>query len=157
MQFTIRKTELGRGVFAKRLIRKGTVITAMSGTERTWEEVERLIKIGKVRVDDPFQIAEDDFVLLDHVPRLFNHSCEPNAGINRARSLVALRNIRAGEEICYDYSTTVCTHSTWTLRCKCESRVCRKKIGNVLTIPRVLRVRYQRTGVLPRFIVKEMQ
>lgn len=152
----IKKTNTGRGVFARRLITKEAVIVCMSGKEYAWDVVEKLIQAGKVRLDDPFQIGEDDFLLLDRLPVLFNHSCEPNAGINKKRELVALRVIQMGEEICYDYSTTVCTHSSWTMRCLCGSTLCRKKIGNVRTIPSVLFKRYKVKGLLPTFILKEL-
>lgn len=152
----IKKTHTGRGVFAGEAIPKGAVITRMQGKEYVWDEVEKLIKNGKVRLDDPFQIGEDDFLLLDRIPLLFNHSCNPNAGINKERDLVALRAILPGEEICYDYSATVCTHSSWSMRCKCGSSVCRKKIGNVLSIPPLVRNKYKAKGLLSVFIRSEL-
>lgn len=156
MRLKIKKTNTGRGVFAGEMIAKGAVITQMQGKECVWDEVEKLIKKGKVRLDDPFQIGEDDFLLLDRLSLLFNHSCDPNAGINKKRALVALRAIRPGEEICYDYSATVCTHSSWTMRCKCGSPLCRKKIGNVLTIPLSVRKKYKAKGLLSAFIRSEL-
>ena len=35
-----------------------------------------------------------------------NHSCDPNAGLVGQIVLVALRDIRPGDEICFDYATT---------------------------------------------------
>jgi len=128
----------------------------MTGKEYAWEVVEELIKKGKVRLDDPFQIGEDDFLLLDKLPLLFNHSCEPNVGINKERELVALRDIAVGEEICYDYSATVCTHSSWSMRCKCGSSMCRKRIGNILTVPLSIRKKYKAKGLLSAFIRSEL-
>lgn len=156
MKLKVKKTNTGRGVFAEQVIRRGAVITQMQGRECVWERVEELIKAGKVRLDDPFQIGEDDFLLLDRLSVLFNHSCEPSAGITKKRELVALRDILPGEEICYDYSATVCTHSSWTMRCKCGSSACRKKIGNVRTIPLVIRKKYKAKGLLSAFIRSEL-
>lgn len=157
MEFRIRKTHTGRGVFAAQPIHKGTLLTKMSGEVVEWNEVVQYIRAKKVRLDDPFQLAEDTFVLLDRIPRLFNHSCEPNAGIRGKDSLVALRTIAAGEEITYDYSTVVCTHSTWVMRCRCGSLGCRKKIGNILSIPENVLKKYIRAGVVPVFFRKELQ
>lgn len=157
MRLNIKKTNTGRGVFAGEAIAKGATIAQMQGKECVWDEVEQLIKKGKVRLDDPFQIGEDDFLLLDRLPLLFNHSCDPNAGITKKRELVALRPILPGEEICYDYSATVCTHSSWVMRCKCGSAVCRKKIGNVLTIPPLVRKTYTVKGLLSAFIRNELK
>lgn len=156
MRLHIKKTNTGRGVFATKPITKGAVIVPMKGKEYPWDEVEKLIKKGKVRLDDPFQIGEDDFILLEPLPLLFNHSCEPNAGINKKRELVALRTIQPGEEICYDYSATVCTHSSWVMRCKCDSVVCRRKVGNVLTVPPTLLKKYKAKGLLSAFIRSEL-
>lgn len=156
MQLKIKKTHTGRGVFAGEAIAKGAVITTMSGKEYVWEDVERLIQAGKVRLDDPFQIGEDDFLLLDRLPLLFNHSCDPTAGITKKRDLVALRAILPGEEICYDYSATVCTHSSWTMRCACGSSICRKRVGNVRTIPLAIRKKYKAKGLLSAFIRSEL-
>lgn len=156
MEFRIRKTHTGRGVFAVGPILKGTRIATMTGKSMEWDAVAALIRAKKVRLDDPFQIGEDTFVLLDRIPRLFNHSCEPNAGIRTKDSLVALRDISPGEEITYDYSTVVCTHSTWNMRCKCGSPVCRKKIGNILSIPKKVLEGYIRARVIPPFFRKEL-
>ncbi len=35
-------------------------------------------------------------------------SCDPNVWISSDDSIVARRDIRAGEEMCFDYSTTDC-------------------------------------------------
>lgn len=156
MKLNIKKTNTGRGVFAGEKIKKGSTVTVMTGKEYAWERVEELIKAGKVRLDDPFQIGEDDFLLLDKLPLLFNHSCEPNVGINKKRELVALRDITLGEEICYDYSATVCTHSSWVMRCKCGNAMCRKKIGTILTIPPLVRKTYKAKGLLSAFIQSEL-
>jgi len=157
MRLNIKKTHMGRGVFAGQAIAKGAVIAAVKGKECGWEEVEKLIKKGVVRVDDPFQIGEDDFLLLNRLSVLFNHSCQPNAGITKKREVVALRAIQIGEEICYDYRATVCTHSSWTMRCKCGTSVCRKKIGNVRTIPRSVLKSYKARGLLSAFIRSELK
>jgi len=52
-----------------------------------------------------------------------NHSCEPNCGIKNNRELVAMREIKKGEEITFDYSTN--NIDGWKMECKCGSRKCR--------------------------------
>lgn len=88
MKLNVKKTNTGRGVFAGEEIKKGSIVTTMTGKEYVWDKVEGLIKAGKVRLDDPFQIEEDDFLLLDPLPLLFNHSCEPNIGITKKEHLL---------------------------------------------------------------------
>ncbi len=128
----------GLGVFAAKLISQGTHITTFSGKRITYDECVNRIKTGTLHPDDPFQIGRFEFIELDEQSRLFNHSCDPNAVIRNESDLCALRDISAGEEICYDYSTTVppsVSNSEWLMSCKCGSANCRKLIGNVLTIP----------------------
>lgn len=122
-----------------------------------WAEVEKHIKVGTLRMDDPLEIEEDVFLKLDSESYFFNHSCEPNAGIRKQSELFALRAIEVGEEIRFDYSTVVCTHSSWTMRCKCSSPQCRKIIGNVLTIPDEQLAHYMKQRAFPDFVKKELE
>ncbi len=149
-------TNTGNGVFAYEIIKKGTLIVLMRGRTMSTEGVEAAIDAGKIRADDPFQITEDTFIKLNKLPYLFNHACEPNAGFKQGTRLVALRDIQKGEEICYDYSSVVCTHCEWSMRCLCGSKVCRKKVGNALTIPKKSLETYAKLGILPQFIKKEL-
>ncbi|QAU25388.1 SET domain-containing protein-lysine N-methyltransferase [Dyella sp. M7H15-1] len=54
-----------------------------------------------------------------------NHSCQPNAGLSGASSLVTLRRIEPGEEICFDYA--MCdSHDLLSFACECGAPNCRK-------------------------------
>jgi SET domain-containing protein len=156
MQLKVATTNTGKGVFAARDIKKGAVIIEMTGKRMTSEEVEKAIEAGKIRADDPFQIKEDEFIKLDRMPYLFNHSCEPNAGFKRGVVMVALRNIKKGEQICYDYSAVVCTHCEWQMLCKCGAKNCRKKVGNIKSVPAKTRLLYKKLHLLPRFVRAEV-
>jgi len=53
-----------------------------------------------------------------------NHSCQPNAGLSGQIVLLALRDIAAGEEVCYDYATSdSCPYHEF--ECACGSPQCR--------------------------------
>ena len=156
VRLRIGATNTGDGVFALSAIKKGELVTEMSGKLMTDQEVDGAIDVGIIRADDPFQIAEDRFIKLDRVPYLFNHSCDPNAGIRKTNELCALRDIQIGEEITYDYSTTVCTHSSWSMKCLCGSAICRKLIKNVRSIPKKRRDEYRKMRALPAFTSKEV-
>ena len=56
-----------------------------------------------------------------------NHSCDSNAGIKNDRDIVAIRDIKKGEEIVFDYSTN--NIDGWTMKCHCGSKNCRKIIS----------------------------
>ncbi len=128
----------------------------MKGKRMTTAEVEQAIDEHKIRADDPLQIAEEGFIKLNKLPYLFNHSCDPNAGINAKLELIALRHIEKGEEITYDYSTTVCTHSSWSMKCLCSSPACRKIIKNVQSLSPKQRKWYKAHKILQPFIAKEV-
>jgi uncharacterized protein len=57
---------------------------------------------------------------------LFNHSCDPNAGVKGQIVVVARRDIHNGEEICFDYDTT--ETSAVPFVCRCRSLWCRGMI-----------------------------
>lgn len=63
----------------------------------------------------------------DSVDHGANHSCSPNLGWADERTLVALRDISAGEELTYDYSTARADPS-FLLRCHCETYRCRQMV-----------------------------
>lgn len=57
---------------------------------------------------------------------MFNHSCEPNAGVKGQNILVARQRIGTGEEICFDYETTD-TEGMY-FECRCFNKNCRNTI-----------------------------
>jgi hypothetical protein len=69
-----------------------------------------------LKTDQARRNMEENFV---------NHCCDGNAWYEGDDRLVAKRDIKAGEEICYDYALTEC-HSEFRLQCRCNSSNCRK-------------------------------
>lgn len=57
-----------------------------------------------------------------------NHSCDGNAWYNGAELLVAMRDIAAGEEICYDYALTEHHPDFHFPQCLCKKANCRGEI-----------------------------
>lgn len=56
-----------------------------------------------------------------------NHSCEPNAGLGSSITLIAMRNINPGEEICFDYAMSDGTPYD-EFDCQCGSALCRGRV-----------------------------
>ena len=84
----------------------------------------------------------DDFV---------NHSCDPNAGVRiegTAAELFAIRDIAAGEEILFDYSTTL-DEEDFTMDCRCGSPSCRGRVGDGRDLPDDVWQRYLGLGITP--------
>ena len=53
-----------------------------------------------------------------------NHSCDPNVGFNESDDFVAMRTIKRGEELCWDYAFDE-SNSKFRMRCRCGSIRCR--------------------------------
>ena len=70
------------------------------------------------------QIGRDRFVLHGGLITKVNHSCEPNCGIVGSVLLVTMRDVVAGEELCFDYAMTD-SDDYDTFECTCGSDRCR--------------------------------
>ena len=74
-----------------------------------------------------------------------------NAGIVNDTTLIAIRLIARGEEIRFDYSTTM-SQDTWTLECRCRAASCRGIVQNFEELPQWLQRRYLTLGIVQNFI-----
>jgi len=72
--------------------------------------------------------------------KYFNHSCNPNAGINNNRDIVAMMSIKKGEEIVFDY--TMNNIDNWKMNCKCGSKNCRKIISTFDVLNEKIKEKY---------------
>jgi hypothetical protein len=132
----------GIGLFAARTIPKGTVVGREKEFVReryyawfTWREFERFDRPLRRKVRQICAMEPDGFYApldFDLLPTCWymNHSCTGNIGFNRDEEFVAIRRIRSGEELTYDYAL-VDTASEMRWRCKCRSERCRRIVtGN---------------------------
>ncbi len=143
----------GKGSFATRSIMKGEFITILKGQPVRTDEYPALCQQLGLSLDDPLQIQTNLFLILEPKSKAINHSCEPNVCLRDESSVYALRNIKQGEEITYDYSTTVGLNEDWQMQCCCGSSQCRHLIENIGTLPKPVLDRYVRENALPRFIL----
>lgn len=158
MKLIIKNSKIsGKGSFAPRDIQKGEFIIALKGEIVSRDEINRRIKAGQEDWDDPLQINDNQFVDLDRESLLINHSCNPNAGVYKTNKLYAIKDIERGEEITYDYSTTVGESDAiegqrWSMKCNCGAKNCRKIIRNYLSIPKGILRKYYSLGAFPDYI-----
>jgi hypothetical protein len=103
---------------------------------------------------DALQIGPDLYLDLEDPGRLVNHSCEPNAGVRDGVVLVALRDLAPGEEILFDYSTTM-AEDHWTLDCLCGSPRCRHTIRDFHYLTADEKMTLIRQEIVPGFILSE--
>jgi uncharacterized protein len=120
----------GYGVYAKTPLQKGELIVVWGGYMLTGEQFHQLPPHAR---QHSLQVEENIFqvpVRPDDPADMINHACEPNAGLRGNISLVAMRPIRAGEEICFDYAMSDGSPYDEFV-CGCGSKLCRGRVtGN---------------------------
>jgi len=147
----VRKNRHGDGVYAGRLLKKGEKIFVLNGKRRTLKDLYANPKRAAEEIDYPLQIGKKLYLELDNPSVYFNHSCSPNSGVRNRSGLFALRDIKPGEEITYDYSTTI----DESFKCQCGSKKCRRVLVDFFGLPRLLQKRYVAQGAVPKFILKK--
>lgn len=97
-----------------------------------WYAGERWLQIDKSLWISPFKNNPGFYI---------NHSCNPSAGIRGSIEIVAMRDIKKGEEITFDYSTSE-SEDGWTLVCQCGEENCRRLIESYELLPAELKLKY---------------
>jgi hypothetical protein len=148
-QIYIAECSIGRGLFSGQPIGVGTEILSLTGPRLTLNEVRAK---GPLKAANALQIGIDRYLDLDAPGRYINHSCAPNAAVVRDTTLVAIRPIAAGEEIRFDYSTTI--SDGWTMSCRCGADNCRGIVVAFQLLPEEIRRRYAVLGHVQRFMLE---
>ena len=153
MKVYISKTKnTGKGVFAGERIRKGEKILEFEG------------RIVKYNYDSNFKLGprwlgidKNKWMIIkkNNPGEMINHSCSPNAGLKNKIFLIAIKNIKNGEEITLDYSTSE-EDLYWRMKCNCHSRNCRKIIKSFIHLPNKLKKRYRSLGIVPKFVLRNL-
>lgn len=108
----VRRSRLhGRGVFALRRIRKGTRVLEYLGDRISHQQADRRYEHKHINDNHTFLFIVDRGVVIDggmhgNNARFINHSCDPNCESlieDRRVFIEAIRTIRPGEELTYDY------------------------------------------------------
>jgi hypothetical protein len=144
------ETDVGRGVFLCRAVRAGERILKFRGTPMNFADT---LEMGDLECY-AFQIDKDEYLDLEPPGRFVNHSCEPNSGIRDGVYLVALRDMAAGEEVRFDYSTCM-SEGHWKMECSCGTPSCRGVIGDFRWLPPQRKAALVQMDIVPGFIVAE--
>ena len=127
----------GRGVFAKVDIPKGERVIEYKARKITWAQADRWYADDESKPSHTFLFTLDDKYVLDgnkdaNSARWINHACNPNCESDIVDGRIwieSIRNIKAGDELFYDYNITLETPHTpaekrrWS--CRCGSKNCR--------------------------------
>jgi len=134
--YIIKRTKAkGKGVFALKNFRKDEIVLHIDGEVVETDNPSSFPK----KIQDhwfPFDKRGNKakYVLPKSPWKYLNHSCNPNAGIKNNRDIVAMRPIKKGEEIVFDYAMNnfdymMSNIDNWKMKCSCGSKNCRGLIS----------------------------
>jgi len=133
----------GKGVFALKDIARGELVLAIDDARLVTDESPLDASKGELEYHCDY-LADGKVVLMPFPERHINHSCDPNTYVKTllgVRYVFALRPIRAGEEVTYDYCINGFGDTLW--QCNCGSARCRKTIhSDFFHLPYELQVEY---------------
>jgi uncharacterized protein len=153
MKLVVREGKAGRGVFADEAIRAGELIIRFTGPFLRYADTTPQTYALQVGPDLYIGASGgfDDYI---------NHSCAPNAGMkiqgagqDVSVNLHAIRDIGEGEEICFDYSTTM-AEDDFEMPCRCGAPSCRGLVRDGKHLPGDVWERYLGLGILPEYVVE---
>lgn len=127
------------GVFATRNLKKDSIVADASQFSTVklipWTKFDSLDAVTQKKVMDYCSgdakgfYAPPDLNYLSIAWHL-NHCCDPNVGFDKNYNFVAMRNVKKGEELCWDYCYDE-SNPNFKMKCSCGSKKCRKVItGN---------------------------
>ena len=117
------------GIFTREKIQKNEGLVVFGGAVITEQKV---LTLNQERIKAVLQIREDLWLHCDTCDDAdyVRHSCNPNAGFKNLITLIAMRNIDAGEEITIDYAMVVERFVGMNdFPCQCKAENCRKLIA----------------------------
>ena len=144
----------GVGVFAGEKISAGEEILTFLGPlieRRDMPEIHSQDEDYYLQVDDDLFLGPSGWID-DYI----NHSCDPNSGViieGQISNLVAIQNISRGDEIRFDYSTTM-YRPILVMKCWCGSPLCRGEVVDFIYLPAETQARYIALGVVPEYITR---
>jgi SET domain len=150
--FRVAESSLGKAVYAARPFPAGATLMEFTGPRyhaseihsNRWGEDDRFVQIDLDHYMGPSGGLDD----------LVNHSCHPNAGLRFSQdgvTLIAIKPIQLGDEICWDYSTTL-SNTQFYMRCQCGASECRGVIGDFAFLEPDLQERYRALNLVPDYL-----
>jgi len=118
----------GRGLFATTDIAKDEIVAVKGGhivdRKTLREKITPRLGPVEIQIDDDLFVAPVNDQERELSMLYSNHSCDPNLGMRGEITFVAMRNIRAGEELTHDWATT--DDDDYSVECQCGAPNCRK-------------------------------
>jgi len=151
------KISHGYGILAIQKIKKGERVIVFGGYVMNIKQFKALPERMKSL---PFQVADDLYFGLSRISEIeeadyLNHSCEPTCGFSGEITIIALRDIKKGEEITIDYAMCLTSKEIPAMKCFCGSKWCRGKIRTYDWKRKDLQKRYK--GFFVPFLEKKIK
>ena len=120
----------GQGLVATKTIYKGEVVSRLE-PDQPMTSLEDFYAMsvedqGKLLVHG-YQCSATHIVSEQGIEKYMNHSCDPTTWWLDDDTMIARRDIQAGEEITYDYATTD-VDVPLDMECECGSPACRQRV-----------------------------
>ena len=146
----VSKSTNGKGLFAKKDIKKDEFLFAVKGKSIKDDKYYK----GKYYLWGPRWLAVGKYKWIIPLRKnlwwFINHSCNPNVGLIGKNKVIAMKNINKNEEITLDYSITE-DDPNWKMKCKCKNKRCRKIIKSYRLLPEKLKEKYK--NYTPRWMI----
>lgn len=138
----------GKGVFAAENVKKGETVFILRG-KKTVLTTEKSI------MSTPNMVGLEKDTWIDPEPPIdyLNHSCDPNLGMRGRFLFVALKNIKKGTELNFDYS--ISEDSMWEMKCSCGAKNCRGIVRGIKFLPESVYKKY--IPYVPKYFQKVYQ
>lgn len=142
----------GKGVFAEENIEKGETVAVFGGyvvaikdlsemRKRMKDAYDIILQVGYQITDELVfsPVSKEQFSVIEYL----NHSCDPNCGFKDKLELVAMRDIRKGEEITMDYAMCITSGLFSLEECLCGTVRCRHVVSGNDWMNPVLQKQYK--------------
>ena len=139
-----------KGLFAGEDITKDEILFEFEGPVLHWGDSQQFDGWTDDIHNHAVQIGPTTWISNINNGRYINHSCNPNCGIKNLIQVVAMTNIKVGEELTYDYEMT--ESNDWRMKCLCGNKNCRGVIGAYKNMPQNVKDRYK--GYISEWLLK---
>ena len=117
----------------KNNIKKDEMLMIMGGyilTIKDENSLKGIVADKPIEISENFSIGPRSSADLPLMPQHYvNHSCNPNVGFKGQIFMVAMKNIKKGDEIVYDYAMVMHSNgksnSYFKIKCLCGTKKCR--------------------------------
>jgi uncharacterized protein len=118
----------GRGLFAIANVVKDEIVAVKGGhiinRETLREQITPVLGPAEIQIDDDLFIAPVTGDERESSMLYLNHACDPNLGVRGEITFVAMRDIRADEELTHDWAMT--GDDNYCVECNCGALDCRR-------------------------------